>query len=76
MEDTHVTGKERHGESIAKLRTSPTRTDSALPAGSAALPSLQGLARKGQHLPRYIQQEFDGCVARRMAESAALLGNL
>nr|WP_228721470.1 hypothetical protein [Klebsiella pneumoniae] len=36
-EDTHVAGKERHGESIAhsnkRLRTPPTRPDAALPAG-------------------------------------------
>ena len=37
VEDTHVAGKERHGESIAKLRTSATRADAPLPAGWASL---------------------------------------
>ncbi len=43
----HVTGKERHGKPIAKLRTSPARRDAALPVSPATLPRLQLIGQKG-----------------------------
>lgn len=56
-EDAHVTGKECHGDSIAKLRTPLALIDAALPAGKAVLPSVQSL-------PFYIQKEFDDFLQR------------